>query len=182
MKLRRLAFLPPVALGLMLAACDSRDYEAELAALQTDLESARGELEAAQSENEQMTTEMEELTAQAEQAGGLSEEASTAVQGELNTIIENASTALVNLTQVEAQAEGADVSGLRESVQQILQSAETTAQELGLEVEAASEGQEGQPQPAAGPTDQQQEEPAAAPPAGGEAPPAGEQPEGEQQQ
>lgn len=149
MKLRRLAFLPPIALAMMLASCDSRDYEAELAALQSDLESARSELQTAQSDNERLTGEMDELRAQSEQAGGMDEEASAAVQSELNTIIENASATLANLSQVEAQAEGADVGGVRENVEQIIQAAQATAQELGLEV------QEGQPEPAAGPADQQ---------------------------
>ena len=44
---------------LAVAACDSRDYEAEIATLEGDLQNAR-------SENEQLQTQLSELQAQAE--------------------------------------------------------------------------------------------------------------------
>jgi hypothetical protein len=171
MQLRQLAFAAPIALGLGVAACDSRDYEGELAALQSDLESARSELQTAQSENEQLKTQMEELQGQAGQSGGVSEEARTEIEGDLNGIVENASVALANLTQLEAQAPDADISGLRENVNQIIESARATAEQVGVQLQepaagAAAEGeQQGgeQVEPAAGPDDQQsqQQEPAA---------------------
>jgi chromosome segregation ATPase len=167
MHLRTLAFAAPIALGLGLAACDSRDYEAEIAALQSDLESARSELQTAQGENEQLKTQMEELQAQAEQSGGAGQEAGGAIEGDLNRIVENANAALTSLTALETQAPDADISGLRENVNQIMQAAQATAEQAGVQLQEAVQpaaGPEGQEEPAAGGQGEQsgqQQEPAA---------------------
>jgi chromosome segregation ATPase len=191
MQLRRLAFAAPIALGLGVAACDSRDYEAEILALQSDLESARGELETAQGENEQLRTQMEELQARAEPVGGAGGQAGGAIEGDLNRIVENANAALTSLTELEAQAPDADISGLRENVNQIMEAAQATAEQAGVQLEEAVQpaaGPEGQQEPAAG-GQGDQPEPAAGPAEqgseGAQEPAAGGQPEqqgGQQQQ
>jgi chromosome segregation ATPase len=178
MHVRKLAFAAPIAFGLGLAACDSRDYEAEISALQSDLESARSELETAQGENEQLRTRVEELQAQAEQAGGPGEQAGGAIEGDLNRIVENANAALTSLTELETQAPDADISGLRENVNQIMEAAQATAEQAGVQLQAV--------EPAAGPEGQQQEPAASGQGGSGPAqePAAGGQPEqqGGQQQ
>jgi chromosome segregation ATPase len=191
MQLRRLAFAAPIALGLGVAACDSRDYEAEISALQSDLESARGELETAQGENEQLRTQVEELQTQAEQPGGAGEQAGGAIEGDLNRIVENANAALTSLTELEARAPDADISGLRENVNQIMEAAQATAEQAGVQLEEAVQpaaGPEGQQEPAAG-GQGEQPEPGAGPAEqgseGAQEPAAGGQPEqpgGQQQQ
>jgi chromosome segregation ATPase len=166
MGLRTFAVLPPLVLALGLAACDSRDYEAEIATLQTDLESARAELEEAQSQNEQLTTQMEELRTQAEQAGqaGGDTAALEPVQSEFNAIVEKASVSLANLTQLEAQPDApAELGDLRQNMQDIMQSVQTVAGELGLELapapaagpEQGGAAQEAQPETEAQPTEAQ---------------------------
>jgi hypothetical protein len=161
MGLRTFAVLPPLVLALGLAACDSRDYEAEIATLQTDLESARADLEEAQSQNEQLTTQMEELQAQAEQPGTGDPAALEPVQSEFNTIVEKASVSLANLTELEAQPDApAELGDLKQNLQDIMQSVQTAASGLGLELT---------PAPAAGPEQ------------GGAAPQGGAQPETEAQ-
>jgi hypothetical protein len=170
MSLRTFAVLPPLVLALGLAACDSRDYEAEIATLQGDLESARAELEEAQGQNEQLTTQMEELQAQAEQAGTGDPAALEPVQSEFNAIIEKASTSLANVTELEAQPDApAELGDLRQNMQDIMQSVQTVAGELGLEVA-----------PAAGP--EQGGAASEAQPETGAQPQTGEQPEGEGEQ
>jgi multidrug resistance efflux pump len=191
MHVRKLAFAAPIAFGLGLAACDSRDYEAEISALQSDLESARGELETAQGENEQLRTQMEELQARAEPVGGAGGQAGGAIEGDLNRIVENANAALTSLTELEAQAPDADISGLRENVNQIMEAAQATAEQAGVQLEEAVQpaaGPEGQQEPAAG-GQGDQPEPAAGPAEqgseGAQEPAAGGQPEqqgGQQQQ
>ena len=142
MSLRSLAMLPPLALALGLAACDSRDYEAEIAKLQSDLESARTELQEAQSQNEQLTSQMEEQRAQAEQSAA-DPAALQPVQGELAAIVEKASVSLASLTEIESQPNPPeDLGALRQNMQDIMRSVETAASELGLEMA---------PAPAAGP-------------------------------
>jgi peptidoglycan hydrolase CwlO-like protein len=166
MHLRTFALAAPIALGLGLAACDSRDYEAEITALQSDLESARSELQTAQGENEQLKTQMEELQAQAEQAGGAGEQAGGAIEGDLNRIVENANAALTSLTQLETQAPDADISGLRENVNQIMEAAQATAEQAGVQLQEAVQpaaGPEGQQEPGAGGQGGDQPEPAAGP-------------------
>jgi hypothetical protein len=143
MRLRTFAVLPPLVLALGLAACDDRDYEGEIATLQGDLDTARAELEEAQSQSEQLTTQMEELRAQAEQPGTGDPAALEPVRTEFNAIIEKASVSLANLTQLEAQPDApAEVGDLRQNMQDIMQSVQTVAGELGLELA---------PAPAAGP-------------------------------
>jgi multidrug resistance efflux pump len=170
MSLRTFAVLPPLVLALGLAACDSRDYEAEIATLQGDLESARAELEEAQGQNEQLTTQMEELQAQAEQPATGDSAALEPVQSEFNAIVEKASVSLANLTELEAQPDApAELGDLRQNLQDIMQSVQTAASGLGLELA---------PAPAAGP-----EQGGAAPeaqPETGAQPQTGAQPEGEQ--
>ena len=140
---------------LALAACDSRDYEAEIATLQSDLEGA-------QSENEQMQTELEELRAQAEAQPAMEEGAMETVQSQLNNVLQTAA-------QTFERASGdSDPEALRADMQLIVQSTQAAADDLGLELETVAldtdtGATEGTPEPAAGPDTQQEEQPAAAP-------------------
>ncbi|MCE3248147.1 MAG: hypothetical protein K0R41_1972, partial [Geminicoccaceae bacterium] len=52
MLIRPLSLAVPLALSLGLVACDSRDYDAEITDLQTQLEQAQTELEAQRTENQ----------------------------------------------------------------------------------------------------------------------------------
>ena len=167
MAIRPLTMVLPLALSLGLAACDSRDYEAELAELQGQLGDATSELETLRGENETMSTEMAELRTQAEgaavAAGSLGEEAVEAVRGQLETALEKASQTVDRLAALErdpdapAETRTEAVSVLRTEVQDIVDSVQAAATELGLELQAGVE-------PAAGAA-QDQAEPAA----GGEA-------------
>jgi hypothetical protein len=191
MPIRPLIIALPVAMALGLAACDSRDYEAELADLQTQLGDATSELETVRSENETLTTEMEELRTQAEQAapagGALDEEAAAAVRAELESALETASQTAERLAALErdpdapAAARTEAVGVLRNDVETIVVSVRAAAEELGLELQAGVE-------PAAGPDEEAQSQPAGGqeqqtghtePP---EEQPADEQPEPQQQQ
>jgi chromosome segregation ATPase len=162
MPIRPLIIALPVAMALGLAACDSRDYEAELAELQTQLGDATSELETVRSENETLTTEMEELRTQAEAApagGGLDEEAAAAVRTELESALETASQTAERLAALErdpeapAAARTAAVGVLRNDVETIASSVRAAADELGLELQAGVE-------PAAGPDEEAQSQPA----------------------
>lgn len=138
---------------LALAACDSRDYEAEIATLQSDLESA-------QSENEQLQTQLEELQAQAEAQPGLEEGAVENVQTQLNNVVQTAAQ-----TFERASGGNADPEALRADMQLIVQSTQAAAEGLGVELETVALDTdagptEGTPEPAAGPDTQQQEAPA----------------------
>lgn len=171
---------------IAVAACDSRDYEAEIATLQGDLESA-------QSENEQMQTELEELRTQAEAMpeGGLEN-----VQKELNNVVQTAATTFERMGSMTeepnapAEQRTEALGMLREDMQKIVQSAQTAAKDLKLELETVAMdtdagATEGQPAPAAGPAGAPQDEPAATPeqqPAEGAQEPAAEGAEQPQQQ
>lgn len=169
MKIRVPAMALAAASLIAVAGCDSRDYEAELATLQTDLESA-------QSENEQMQTELEELRAQ---SGTMPEGGLETATTELNTAVQTAATTFERMGSMteepdapaEQRTEALGV--LREDMQKIVQSVQAAAQGLGIELETVAMdtdagASEGQPEPAAGPADQPQDEPAATP----EQPPA----------
>jgi molecular chaperone GrpE (heat shock protein) len=142
---------------LLVAACDNRDYEAEIATLQNDLETTR-------SENEQMQTELEELRAQAEAQPAMEEGAIENVQTQLNNVVQTAA-------QTFERASGGDTDpqALRADMQLIVQSTQAAAEGLGVELETValdtdSGPTEGTPEPAAGPDTQQQgEQPAATP-------------------
>ena len=154
-----------------MAACDSRDYEAEIATLE--------------GENQQLQTEVEELRTQAEAQPALEEGALENVQAQLNSVVQTAAQTFQRVgSSPEAGAAGEGAETLQADLQLIVQSAQTAAQDLGLELETVTMDtdagpSEGTPEPAAGPETQQQE-----PAAQGEQPaPAGEQPatEGEEQ-
>jgi hypothetical protein len=145
---------------LALGACDSRDYEAEIATLETDLESAR-------SENEQMQTELDELRTQAEAQPAMPEGAMENVQTQLNSAVQTAAQAFerAGSTEQGAAAEGAEA--VRTDMQLIVQSVQAAAEGLGVELETVAMDTdagttEGMPEPAAGEGAQQQE-PAATP-------------------
>ena len=160
MRLRTLAVLPPLVLALGLAACDDRDYEGEIATLQGDLDSARAELDEAQSQNQQLTTQMEELQTQAEQAGTGDPAALEPVRTEFNAIIEKASASLANLTELEAQPDApAELGDLRQNMQDIMQSVQTVAGGLGLEVAPAAGPETGEAAEEAEPEAEAQPEP-----------------------
>ena len=146
---------------LALGACDSRDYEAEIATLETDLESAR-------SENEQMQTELDELRTQAEAQPAMPEGAMENVQTQLNSAVQTAAQAFerAGSTEQGAAAEQAPKRCARD-MQLIVQSVQAAAEGLGVELETVAMdtdagATEGMPEPAAGP-DAQQQEPAATP-------------------
>ena len=164
MKIRVAATALAIAPLLAIASCDSRDYEAEIAALETDVQTARGEAD-------QMRTEIEELRAQ---PNALPEGAIENVQTELNTIMQTAATTfdrMGSMTQepdapADQRTEALGV--LREDMQKIVQSAQAAATDLGVELETvamdtdadAREGTASQPEPAAG-ADTEPQEPAA---------------------
>ena len=165
---------------LALAACDSRDYEAEIATLEGDLESAR-------SENEQMQTELEDLRAQAEGQPAMEEGAVENAQSQLNTVLQTAAQTFERAGSAE-QGASADqgTEAVRADMQLIVQSVQAAAEDLGLELETVAldtdaGATEGMPEPAAGPDTQQEEQPAASPEEQPGATPE-EQPAGEEQQ
>jgi chromosome segregation ATPase len=167
----RVAAATLAAASLMaIAACDSRDYEAEIATLESDLQSAR-------SENEQMQTQLDELRAQAEaqpeaqagaQGGAMPEGGMENVKNELNNVVQTAATTFKEIGSMteepDAPAEQRTeaLGGLREGMQKIVQSTQAAAENLGIELETvaldtdadATEGTATQPEPAAGPADQ----------------------------
>jgi chromosome segregation ATPase len=158
MAIRPLIIVLPLALGLGLAACDSRDYEAELAELQNQLNDATGELEGLRGENQSLSGEMAELRSQAEEtaaaAGQLSEEVAGKVRGELESVLEKASQTVDRLAALERDPDApADtrteaVAILRNEVQQIVNSVQTAAADLGLDLQPG-------PTPAAAPEPEQ---------------------------
>ena len=181
MSMRRLTLLLPVALAFGLVACDSRDYEAEIAGLQGQLEEAQAELEAQRAENQTLTGEMEELRAQAEQTAGAGGEVSDEVRAQLETAMEKATQTAERLAALErepdapAETRTEAVGMLRTDVQEIAAAVDAAASELGIELEqaaapegeggsqaqsgAAQEGQAQQPEPAAGPEGEEQPQP-----------------------
>jgi chromosome segregation ATPase len=181
----RVAAATLAAASLMaIAACDSRDYEAEIATLESDLQSAR-------SENEQMQTQLDELRAQAEaqpegQGGAMPEGGMENVKTELNNVVQTAATTFKEIGSMteepDAPAEQRTeaLGGLREGMQKIVQSTQAAAENLGIELETvaldtdadATEGTATQPEPAAGPADQPAQGGAEEPAAGGTEQPA----------
>jgi Skp family chaperone for outer membrane proteins len=165
---------------LAVAACDSRDYEAEIATLE--------------GENEQMQTELEELRAQAEAQPAMEEGAIENAQSELNKALQTAAQTFERAGSPEQGASAEQGSeAVRADMQMIVQSVQTAAEGLGLELETVAldtdaGATEGMPEPAAGPDTQQQEQPATQgeqPAATPEEQPGAtpeEQPAGEQQQ
>jgi hypothetical protein len=164
MNIRVAATALAIAPLLAIASCDSRDYEAEIAALETDVQSARGEAD-------QMRTEIEELRAQPE---ALPEGAIENVQAELNNIMQTASATFAQMGTMTQEPDAAPdqraeaLGVLREDMQKIVQSVQAAATDLGIELETvamdtdadAMEGTATQPEPAAG-ADTQSQEPAA---------------------
>jgi chromosome segregation ATPase len=161
MKIRIAAATLAAASLIAIAACDSRDYEAEIATLESDLQNAR-------SENEQVQTQLDELRAQAEaQPEPMAEGALDNVRTELNKVVQTAAASFEQMgsltEEAGAPAEQTEALGaLREEMQTIVQSVQTAAGDLGIELETvamdtdadASEGTATQPEPAAGPSDQ----------------------------
>jgi chromosome segregation ATPase len=162
MKIRVAAATLAAASLIAVAACDSRDYEAEIATLEGDLQSAR-------SENDQMQTQLDELRAQAEaQPEAMPEGGRENVETELNNVVQTAATTFERMGSMteepdapaEQRTEALGV--LREDMQKIVQSAQAAAENLGIELETvamdtdgdAMEGTATQPEPAAGPADQ----------------------------
>lgn len=164
MNIRVAATALAIAPLLAIASCDSRDYEAEIAALETDVQSARGEAD-------QMRTEIEELRAQPD---ALPEGAIENVQAELNNIMQTASATFAQMGTMTQEPDAAPdqraeaLGVLREDMQKIVQSVQAAATDLGIELETvamdtdadAMEGTATQPEPAAG-ADTQPQEPAA---------------------
>ena len=146
---------------LAVAACDTRDYEGEIAALETDLQTTR-------SENQQLQSELDELRTQAEGQPGVEEGALENVQAQLNNVVQTAAQTFQRVGSAPEEAaatEGAAAEALRADMQLIVQSAQAAAQDLGLELEKVAMDSdagpaEGMPEPAAGPDAQPAEEPA----------------------
>jgi hypothetical protein len=160
---------------LAVAACDSRDYEAEIATLEGDLEGAR-------SENEQMQTELDELRAQSEAQPAMGEGGLEDVQTQLNNVMQTAAATFDRTGSMaeepdappEQRSEALDL--VRADMQVIVQSVQAAADDLGLELETVAMdtdagATEGTPEPAAGPDAPAPEQPAA----GEEQPAAGEE-------
>jgi chromosome segregation ATPase len=158
-----------IAVGSLLAvaACDSRDYEAEIATLEGDLQSAR-------SENEQMQTELEELRTQAEAQPAMPEEARENVQTQLNNALQAAAGTFERVGAVSeepdapAEQRNETLGVVRADLQVIVQSVQAAASDLGIELETVAmdtdaDATEGTgTEPAAGPeAPAQEEEPAA---------------------
>lgn len=147
---------------LAIAACDSRDYEGEIAALE-------GDLQTAQTENQQLQTELDGLRGQALPEGTLDD-----VQTELNNVVQTAATTFERMGEMTdesnapAEQRTEAVSTMREDMQTIVQSVQAAATDLGIELETVTmdtdaDAMEGSPAPAAGADAQtQEEEPAAA--------------------
>ncbi len=159
MKIRVAAATLAAASLLAISACDSRDYEAEIAALQSDLQRAK-------SENEQMQTELDGLRTQAEQS--LPDGALENVQTELNKVVQTAATTFEQMgamtSEPDAPAERSTeaLGGLRGDMQTIVQSVQAAAEDLGLKLETVTMGtdadaMEGTPEPTARQKEQSQE-------------------------
>jgi hypothetical protein len=166
MNLRSLALVSPLVLVLGLAACDDRDYEAELAAMQEELAMARNELQAVQAENERLSAELEEAQAQPEADPAVAANGAPpadgappmeAVQAELVLLAERATLALAGLNLLEEEAQ-VDASEVRQNLEEVVQLAESMV--AGVMMEAPP------PEPAAGPA----ADPAQPPPADAETP------------
>ena len=169
MKMHLAAATLAAASLLAVAACDSRDYEAEIAALEGDLQNAR-------SENEQMQTQLSELQAQAEAEPAMPEGALDNVQAQLNSVMQTAATTFERAGSISeepdapAEQRTEALSGVREDMQKIVQSVQAAAGDLGIELETvamdtdagAAEGTP-QPEPAAGPEVPAPDEPATTP-------------------
>lgn len=172
MKIRVAAASLAAASLLAISACDSRDYEAEIATLESDLQSAR-------SESEQMQAELDGLRAQAEQ--GLPEEALQNVQTELNNVVQTAATTFEQMGAMSSEPDApADqrneaLGALRSDMQTIVQSVQAAAEDLGLEIETVTmdtdaDAMEGTPEPAAGAAEEPAAGAAEEPAAGAEEP------------
>jgi chromosome segregation ATPase len=153
MAIRYLTVALPVVVSLGLAACDSRDYEAEIATLQDQLGAANSELDTLRGENETLISEMDQLRAQAEQgaagAGALAEDTAAAVRSQLEGALEQASQTADQLAALEAEPDApAAVGALRSSVEEIVNSVQSAAAELGLELQAGVEPAAGAEEPA----------------------------------
>jgi len=137
MKIRYPALGFAMASLLVLSACDNRDYEGEIATLQADLDTARGEAE-------QLQTEVDELRTQAE--GAPAQDALENAKTELNSAIQTAAAtfermgALNREPDAPAEARTEALDALRQDMQQIVQSVETAAQDLGIEIETVELG------------------------------------------
>lgn len=161
MKIRVAAASLAAASLLAIAACDSRDYEAEIATLQSDLQTA-------QTENQQLQTELDGLRSQSLPEGALDN-----VQTELNNVVQTAATTFQQLgsmsqeTGAQAGQEDEALAAMRADLQVIVQSVQAAASDLGVELETVAmdtdaDATEGTPEPAAGAdTQTQEEEPAA---------------------
>jgi hypothetical protein len=158
MNLRSLALVSPLVLVLGLAACDDRDYEAELAAMQEELAMARNDLQAARAENERLAVELEETQAQPDPAAAANGAPPLeAVQAEVVLIAERATLALANLNLLEETAQ-VDATEIRQQLEEVVQLAENVV--AGVMTGAPP------PEPAAGPA----ADPAQPPPEDAETP------------
>lgn len=120
MNLRSLALVSPLVLVLGLAACDDRDYEAELAAMQEELAMARNDLQAARAENEQLAAELEEAQAQPDPAAAANgAQPPEAMQAEMMLLVERASLALANLNLLEEEAQ-VDATEVRQNLEEVV--------------------------------------------------------------
>jgi predicted nucleic acid-binding Zn-ribbon protein len=161
MKIRIAATALALTSLLAIAACDSRDNAAELAALQAEAQDARGEAE-------QLQTQLDELRAEAEaQPEAMAEGTLENVQTALNDV---AQTTAATFERIGSMTEEPDASAeqrtealgvLREDLQKIMQSVQAAATDLGIELDTVAmdtdaDATEGTPEPAAGPETQEQ--------------------------
>ena len=132
---------PLLALGgaalIGLAACDSRDYEAEITELESQLQDAETRLQESLAANEDLNAQMAEL-----EGGQVSE----TVQTELNEAYSTAQQTYERLGALEREP-GADpqlieeaVVVLREDIQAMMDSLQSAGQELGVQLEQGAGG------------------------------------------
>lgn len=137
---------PLLALGgaalIGVAACDSRDYEAEIATLETELQDAETRLQEAMASNEELNAQLAELE-------GAGAEVPEEVQGQLSDAWTTAQRTYDRLGQIQEEP-NVDPTRMREAVlvlrtdlQQMMTNLQSAGEDLGVELEQGA-GQAGQ--------------------------------------
>jgi hypothetical protein len=151
MKIRLAVATIAAASLLAVAGCDSRDYDAEIAALEADLQATR-------SENQQLQSELEELRTQADAQPAMAEGDLGNVQAQLNNALQAAAGTYERLAMADAPDAPDDALGVaRADLQVVVQSVQAAAADLGIELETVALDTD------AGPTEGTGVEPAAGP-------------------
>ena len=183
MNRKTLILASPLVLSLGLFACDGRDYEAEIAELQGQLETTRGEAETFRTEAEELRGRVEELQAGTTEAGAPALDPEAA-RGEIETALGALSEVDQQIVELQPQLPSPDaVTGVRQNLEEAARAIGVLAQGMGIELDAvapAGAGATEAQQPAAGGQADQPVE--AQQPVAGETPPEAEElPEGEEE-